>query len=159
MGPGLFRHTEMVGHMSTTRQVQNAQRRVDRFVTEHGDELLRLSKARQAEVLEDAYQGRGKMARVKLRMYSQKIHAIRSEASAKAAQTVLLKRQLKMGDRIDRLFPNANRFRVMKNVKNFTSSQLRDLEKMTDNTFETFVKSEASAASRAGAVMSPFFYR
>lgn len=149
----------MVGHVPTNSQIRNAQRRVDRFISEHGDDLLKISKKHQAEVLEDAYQGRGSMARTKLRMYSRELHAVRSEASVKAAQTKLRKRQGQTGMRIRRIFANASRNRVMKNVQTFTPTQLHNLERMSDNDFQSYVITEARAASKSGAVLSPFFYR
>ncbi len=59
-----------------------ARKRINRFVDEHGDELLSLSKQQQNELLDLVYTNQGVLARSKLRRYmavvSEKRHSVKA---------------------------------------------------------------------------------
>lgn len=149
----------IVGHVATASQLRDARRRIDRFVMEHGDELLRLSRERQTEILEDVHQGRGKMARAKLRLSIREKTKQRETASKKAAQTRFEKRRKFVADRISREMPNAHRGRVLRNARLLIADDVNRLHDMDTADFRFYVKNAAREASATGAVASAFFYR
>lgn len=147
--------------MARDAQVRAAEKRVNRFIAEHGDQLLTLPKALQTEILEDVWQGNGNIARLKLRTYAKQSAEKRSETSKRAAQTVLRRRQIEASQRILRAYGNlAHRTRTMKNAQLWTREQLAHMRTIqSDSDLRTYVSSHASAAGKAKLPASPFYYR
>lgn len=147
--------------MPRSAQLKAAEKRVNRFIAEYGDSLLTLPKAVQSEILEDVWQNRGNVARLKLRTYAKQTAEKRSETSRRAAQTVLRRRQLEASERVLRAYGNlASRKRVLKNSQLWTREQLARMRAIVSNVdLRTYVAAHASQAAKSGVSASPFFYR
>jgi len=65
----------------------NARKRINRFVDDHGDELLLLPRNRQNEILDLVYTNQGSLARSKLRAYSAVAAEKRHQVSIRSAVT------------------------------------------------------------------------
>lgn len=134
----------------------NARKRLDRLVTEHGDELLSLSPRQRDRVMEAAWAGTKPTAAELIN----KFRTERSQAAIRSAATRMMNRKHDAAEKVIHTMGarlrNPRQTRI--NAPLLSLDQVREIEKKNDLSLISFVEKQAAKKPPKGE-RNPLWYR
>jgi len=147
--------------MAKSAEVRAGEKRVGRFVgdADRAAQLKTVSAVKQLEILNLAYQGDTAGARAMLKRSAAEIHAVRSQASRKAAATTLDRRRTTAVQKMLYLLGRmAHQPTVRKESKAWGIYQIRNIEQRQGNDLIAWIQGEARRPVPKGE-HNPMWYR